>query len=105
MATKPVTSKKITTAAIEKAPATPAAARVTKPRTPRVTSVTHSKPVLTKAAATEVVTAKKVKASAGNPQEVIAGIAYGYWEARGCTGGSPAEDWFRAEAEYSQRSR
>jgi hypothetical protein len=29
----------------------------------------------------------------------IARLAYSYWEARGCRGGSPWEDWFRAERE------
>jgi hypothetical protein len=29
----------------------------------------------------------------------IAVLAYSYWEARGCQGGSPDEDWFRAERE------
>src|SRR5216683_1099407 len=29
----------------------------------------------------------------------IARLAYSYWEARGCQGGSPHEDWFRAESE------
>ena len=29
----------------------------------------------------------------------IAVLAYSYWEARGCQGGSPEEDWFRAEQE------
>ena len=28
----------------------------------------------------------------------IARLAYSYWEARGCQGGSPEEDWFRAQA-------
>lgn len=32
-------------------------------------------------------------------QEVIAKIAYGYWESRGGKGGNPVDDWFRAEAE------
>jgi len=27
----------------------------------------------------------------------IARLAYSYWQARGCQGGSPLEDWFRAE--------
>jgi hypothetical protein len=29
----------------------------------------------------------------------IAELAYSYWEARGRPGGSPWEDWFRAERE------
>ena len=29
----------------------------------------------------------------------IAVLAYSYWEARGCTGGSAEEDWLRAERE------
>jgi hypothetical protein len=29
----------------------------------------------------------------------IARLAYSYWEARGYRGGSPTEDWFRAERE------
>jgi hypothetical protein len=32
-------------------------------------------------------------------QEEIAHLAYSYWESRGCTGGSPEEDWLRAEQE------
>lgn len=27
----------------------------------------------------------------------IARLAHSYWEARGCQGGSPEEDWLRAE--------
>ena len=38
------------------------------------------------------------------PQELIAAqaieaLAYSYWMARGCEGGSPEEDWLRAERE------
>jgi hypothetical protein len=33
--------------------------------------------------------------------EEIARLAYSYWEARGCRGGSPWEDWFRAERELT----
>jgi hypothetical protein len=29
----------------------------------------------------------------------VARVAYSYWEARGFTGGSPEEDWLRAERE------
>jgi hypothetical protein len=32
-------------------------------------------------------------------QEEIATLAYSYWVARGYTGGSPEEDWLRAEQE------
>jgi hypothetical protein len=32
-------------------------------------------------------------------REDIALLAYSYWEARGFTGGSPEEDWLRAERE------
>ena len=31
--------------------------------------------------------------------EEIARLAYSYWEARGCQGGSSEEDWLRAEQE------
>jgi len=33
--------------------------------------------------------------------EQIAVLAYLYWEARGCQGGSPEEDWLRAEQELA----
>ena len=35
--------------------------------------------------------------------EQIALLAYSFWEARGRQGGSPEEDWFRAEAEFRRR--
>jgi hypothetical protein len=37
--------------------------------------------------------------SAVSTQERIALLAYTYWEQRGRTGGSPEEDWLRAEQE------
>ncbi len=37
-------------------------------------------------------------AQAVSPDQV-ARLAYSYWEARGCQGGSPEEDWLRAEQE------
>jgi len=33
----------------------------------------------------------------------IAVLAYSYWEDRGCQGGSPQEDWLRAERELRSR--
>jgi hypothetical protein len=35
-------------------------------------------------------------------QEAIAQLAYSYWEARGRQGGSPEQDWLRAEEELSK---
>ena len=35
--------------------------------------------------------------------EDVAELAYSYWEARGGHGGSPWEDWFRAEQELKRR--
>jgi hypothetical protein len=32
-------------------------------------------------------------------QEETACLAYSFWEARGCQGGLPEEDWLRAEEE------
>jgi hypothetical protein len=61
-----------------------------KPAAPRVKAAQHR-------AATPQVVAEQPQQ---NGQEMIAKIAYGYWEARGCTGGDPAEDWLRAEAEF-----
>jgi hypothetical protein len=37
--------------------------------------------------------------SAVSRHEQIALLAYSYWQARGCRGGSPEEDWYRAESE------
>jgi hypothetical protein len=34
----------------------------------------------------------------------IAALAYSYWEARGGQGGSPAEDWLRAERELRNKA-
>jgi Protein of unknown function (DUF2934) len=33
----------------------------------------------------------------------IAKLAYSYWEARGCQGGNPEEDWLRAEQELNSK--
>jgi hypothetical protein len=34
--------------------------------------------------------------------EQIARLAYALWQARGCQGGSPEEDWLRAEEQLRQ---
>lgn len=71
-------------------------ARTAKPKTPRVTAAQHSKSV-----SIEPVT---VQSTPDHAEEVIARIAYSYWEARGCQGGSALEDWVRAEHEYRHRA-
>jgi len=42
-----------------------------------------------------------VPVPAAPSREDIARLAYSYWEARGCQGGSPEEDWVRAERELA----
>jgi len=38
-------------------------------------------------------------------QEAIARLAYSYWEARGGVGGTPEDDWFRAQHELLTLNR
>jgi hypothetical protein len=85
-------------------------ARAAKPKTPRVTAAKHSKAVSTESISIEatlvestLIEAVAVPASSENAEEIIARIAHGYWEARGCQGGSAHEDWIRAEQEYRQQ--
>jgi len=40
----------------------------------------------------------------GPTSEQIAGLAYSYWEARGFQGGSPEQDWLRAEQELAAKT-
>jgi hypothetical protein len=35
-------------------------------------------------------------------RELVASVAYGYWESRGYEGGDPVEDWLRAEQELNR---
>jgi hypothetical protein len=59
---------------------------------PRRAGATHSK----KSASSTV---KTTTTEQPVDQDAVARLAYSYWEARGCAGGSPEEDWFRAELE------
>ena len=76
--------------------------RAVRPSATRVTSARHSKFA---ASSDPVVIESPVAMNTPqeNPNEAIAKIAYGYWEARGDQGGNSADDWFRAEFEYRQR--
>jgi hypothetical protein len=69
-------------------------ARAAKPKTPRVKAAQHSSKIVHSDAAPSITE---------NPNEVIARIAYSYWESRGFQGGAAIEDWVRAEHEYRQR--
>jgi hypothetical protein len=71
-------------------------ARAAKPKTPRVTAAKHSKSISTESTTAQTGT--------DNDTEVIAKIAYSYWESRGGHGGSALEDWVRAEREYVERA-
>jgi len=35
----------------------------------------------------------------------VAALAYTYWAGRGCQGGSPEEDWMRAEQELVAKAK
>ncbi len=49
-------------------------------------------------------TSQEILNSAVTDHEQIALLAYSYWEARGRQGGSPEDDWFRAEQEIRFRN-
>src|ERR1700691_1682388 len=58
------------------------------------------KPATTKRVKRTSVEAPVTQALPNQPsQEKIACLAYSYWEARGCQGGSPEEDWLSAVTE------
>jgi hypothetical protein len=50
-----------------------------------------------------VVAAAAPETAAAAPEQ-IAHLAYSYWEARGYRGGSPEEDWLRAERELRSQA-
>jgi hypothetical protein len=57
---------------------------------------------MTKETQMEASPAQNVEMSPPDHEE-IARLAYSYWEARGRDGGSPEEDWFRAESDLTTR--
>ena len=59
---------------------------------------------VTKPAAVPTVEVAPPETAAHPSQEEIARLAFLFWEARGCQGGSPEEDWLRAEKQLSQRA-
>lgn len=83
-----------------------------KARAPRASAkaVTHKHKKTTLAALpAEPFTAGPVPSRPAAPvaeptHEDIARLAYSYWEARGCQGGSQDEDWLRAVAELRRQT-
>ena len=75
-----------------------AAAPKTKPVTGKAAHKHHTKKNVE--ASVESFTAEPATLSVTH--DAIARLAYGYWEARGCQGGSPEQDWLRAERELSK---
>jgi hypothetical protein len=63
-------------------------------------AVSRHKPATTKRVKRVSAEAPVTQATPEAPlREQIASLAYSYWEARGYRGGSPEEDWLRAEHE------
>lgn len=87
----------------------PAPAKTTarKPRAakPRVngTAQPAAPRVARRKAAPVVVQHTESTAAHSVPRDEVARLAYSYWESRGGHGGSPEEDWFRAEQEVLSR--
>jgi hypothetical protein len=77
------TNEKPTAVSLGAAAAVPARRKPTTKRAPRAAEFS----------------AAAVETAAEPTQEAIAKLAYSYWEARGCHGGSAEEDWLRAELE------
>jgi hypothetical protein len=66
----------------------------------------HAAPQIeTPAATSELAVSPAATDAAYAPSHAeIADLAYSYWEARGYQGGSPAQDWLRAEQELRERT-
>jgi hypothetical protein len=62
-----------------------------------------SAPVDPPAAAESSPSASLALVVSGPSYDEIAQLAYSYWVKRGCEGGSPEEDWLRAEQELRNR--
>jgi Protein of unknown function (DUF2934) len=77
--------------AVQKETAKKESVLTTKKAAPRVSAAKH-----------RAAKSQEMPVASENSSEIIAAIAYGYWEARGRQGGDPLEDWMRAEDEYKR---
>lgn len=86
------------------------AAPVRRPAAPRTRSKRPATPIETPAAETrQAETGAEPQPEIARPlaspsQDEIARLAYAYWADRGYQGGSPEEDWLRAEQELKFRA-
>jgi hypothetical protein len=83
--------------------ASAAARRKSSTTTPRAKHALKTSPVT----APEVDTDAEVAATQATytpTESEIAALAYTYWAGRGCQGGSPEEDWLRAEKELRAKA-
>src|ERR1017187_3106832 len=68
--------------------------RAARPAAVEVSNIPASEPEVL-----PVAPAAQLAAPTESFQDAVARLAYLYWEARGCQGGSPEADWLRAEPE------
>ena len=97
MATKRVSEKKVVMST--SAGAAPARRKSVTQRATRSASAVEvsGTPEVVSESAVEIKSAE-IK-SAEITSDAVSQLAYSYWVARGCQGGSPEEDWLRAEQE------
>jgi DUF2934 family protein len=89
MARKQGSENKLVVSSAAAAPARrKSASRITRPTSVEISNVPQSEPEVA-----------PVAAAAESFQDAVARLAFSYWEARGCQGGSPEADWLRAELE------
>ncbi|MEO8596280.1 MAG: DUF2934 domain-containing protein [Candidatus Solibacter sp.] len=81
----------------------PSSKRITRSTVEVSSTPTTAPEVLTVAAVASVGPLAVSTVSTVSFQDAVARLAYAYWEARGCQGGSPEEDWLRAEQELSAK--
>jgi hypothetical protein len=81
---------------------TPAVRRKPAPAHKKHTPVAAAEPAAGLAAAPEVAVEQPAAVEYQPTREDVAALAYSYWVGRGYQGGSPEEDWLRAERELSR---
>ena len=91
----------ITVSAAGAAPARRKTATATATQKPAASS---PKPLPADATPSQAAIVESVEVPYSPTQEKIAELAYSYWVNRGCQGGSPEEDWLRAERDLRGRA-